>query len=251
MAKRRTSWVFNPVPRLNAQADKSLTELWRTYYRLRAFKEGWTNPTTRELRDATAINGTAYTARLIDRLQDMREAGMLDYSWEEDEKGFNVRIILNDLEPDLPEDATEVPKAMANKELTRELSLYRYFSALAMDTLGSCEKKTTKNLQKLVSLLTRPGVTLEIAKNVAESYWKLQPGRRKGSNISGFCLQFNDLLDDALEEANIERARKRGLQPKKKVSPRQRLLDELEHSKRLGDKISVELIQKQLENMDA
>lgn len=245
------NWLYNPSYRKPKKSDSKLPRLWRIYYRLRAQSDGWSQPTIKTLRVCFSLNGEATKTRLINICDEMRAAGMLDYSWEEKGTYTVYRLTLNDLPDEIPDDAVEPPKSFKNRQVTSERKLFNFFTTLQYETIGSTDKATTKNYMRLASLLTRPGVTLAMAKIVADSYWKMQPGRRKGNNISGFCMQFNDLLDEALEDEAIAKASKNVGKPKKSKTQRERLEQELERAERLGLKLDVKLIKEQLEELNA
>ena len=213
-------------------------------------KEGWTQPTVRELRAAFGLNGKAYHSALLRDLDEMKELGLIEQpTWEIRDGVLMTRIILNDLTYEIPEDAVSVPKALANKTVTQEQKLYRYFTTLQKDKTGSGENPTIANFHRFKSVLNRPGVTLAMAKDIAEAYWNLPNHRRKGNNISGFCMLFGDLQGEVIEEYNIELDRVRRENPKK-VTLRERLETELKRSIAANDAIGERLHRERLEKLD-
>jgi len=216
-------------------------------------KEGWTQPTTKDLRAAFSLNGTAYFSVMIGMLERMRDDHkMLTFDWDTIEGINTVRIRLNDIEYDnTPDDSVVAPKALANKTVTQEYKLLRYFTSLQFDVLGVAEKGTTKNHGKMRSLLNRPGATLKIAKACADAYWKMPTARRKGDSISGFCYVFESILADAIEEDQFERERDLAKLPKTKLTEREYLEREIARAVEDEDDTYMEMLKTDLEKLNA
>lgn len=238
--------ISNPSIRKPKANDKRAVNLVRVFYRLRAMPKGESYVAAHPFRELLGINGLDTKSRVERRLKDLMAYGLIEgWQWTV----FGGKRVMRVWVVDLPDvrfaaDATDVTRHRESDFKAIE----RDWSDWVHTKLGIDNYVMTLKEKGLMSRLLKVSDRVTIRKAI-KLYWKARAEYRRSADFTEFYKRFNALANDALDEAEVEKANEQA-DAKKTKTLRFYLEQELKRAKKRDDTVRVKQLTRQLEAID-